>query len=331
MKIKHLLIVNLILILLILGNYWSKNSDKKYIFNRNYSPKSIKVIASKKINIENNLYYTAPSEFIALYKRTIEQKNPVLKGKLLGINPQFKEEDIFTYPIHPDLNPIILFLSKDYCLYTDKWRLYLNNTPIAENMRVINAIRYNENEIVLLGESSTGNLGTFGFFILDLKKQQVREVYSLQTDKISNFPKHFLQYEGNFKILNSKVVYINKKSSNGWIIDNEKILEFHTKDNTPLPSVIKYNENYFYERGKTFNANANFYLTKNFICVFSSRIKNKNEIVIDFYNYQGKYLNSKKVEIKDQEAQNIINVFNSNEKVCIAFINKLVLIEQNDS
>ncbi|MFC0343065.1 hypothetical protein [Epilithonimonas hispanica] len=170
--------------------------------------------------------------------------------------------------------------------------MYLNNKLISDKIKVVNAIFLNKEKILFLGEYYDGNGFNFGFFYFDLNTKTIEKLNIIRSDSLSFFPKLFLQYTGNFKKYENKIVYVNEKSSNAWVIENTEISEFATKDKTPLPTIINSDNNYYYERGKTYNTNSDFFLTEKNVCVFSNRTENKNEIVIDLYKYNGKYVNN---------------------------------------
>lgn len=328
MKIKHLLIINAFLIFIILFNFVFKNDNKTYTFNRNFTKNRLQVI--KKYDIRNLNYFTTSSDFIALYKKQSNFENQFVEGKLLELNENFIENSSFKFPINLDFNPVILNVSKNVLLYTHKWNLYINNTLINNNkIKVVNALFYNENKILFLGEYQNKKDFDFGFFLLDVNSKIIQKIYTIKNDSTSYFPKYFLQYEGHFKKYGNKIVYVNKKSSNVWIIENNKVSEFRTKDKIPLPNIINQDENYYYERGKTYNVNQDFFLTEKSIYIFSSSIENKSEIILDSYQYDGKYMKSYKIPIKGQSSQEVINVYSNENYLGVAFLNEIVLLKKN--
>ncbi|MCZ2085058.1 MAG: hypothetical protein LC112_12390 [Flavobacteriales bacterium] len=325
MKIKHLLVINVFFIIIILFNFVFKNDNKKYIFPRNFTENKIQVV--KKYDLSNIKYFTASSDFIAIYSKQLNTENHFVVGKLLDLNENITENSTFKFSINPKFNPVILNISKNFLLYTQKWNLYINNILVNDKIKVVNALFYRESQILFLGEYQDKEGFVFGFFLLDLKSKVIKKIHTISNDSQSHFPKYFLQYEGNFKIYGNKMVYVNKKSSNVWVIENNKASEFKTEDKTPLPSIINSDDNYYYERGKTYNANPNFFLTEKYVCVFSSRTENKAKIIIDFYKYNGKYVNSYEVPIKGESVQNIINVYSNKNFVAVAFVNEIILLK----
>lgn len=208
MKIKHLLIINFFLILIIFVNFVIKNDNKKYIFERKFTENKIEIV--KNYDLRKVKYYTASSHQIALYNKQSDSGNICIEGKLLNLNPDFSINSTFKFSVIPDSNPVILNISKKYLLYTLKWKLYINNILLSDRISVANALFYNENQILFLGEYQDKDGYNFEFFLFDLKSKTIEKIQVIKNDSVSYFPKYFLQYDGTFKKFGNEIVYVNK-------------------------------------------------------------------------------------------------------------------------
>lgn len=100
---------------------------------------------------------------------------------------------------------------------------------------------------------------------------------------------------------------------------------FQTKDRTPLPKIIKNSDSFFYDKGKTYNTkNMDFYLDNDGIHIFSCRNINKNQIVVDYYSFDGSYNNSYTIPI-EEFSQNLMNVYTQKNLVALTFVNKIII------
>lgn len=182
---------------------------------------------------------------------------------------------------------------------------------------------------ILLGGLDKNDGGKFGFFQYNLSNQELKSIHIISEYTISDFPKLELQYEGKFHKNGNNIVYINKKSSNVWVFENWKLFKhFQTKDKTPLPQIIKQGDLFSYQRGETYNANADFYIHNKNIYIFSCRNKNKNQIVIDCYSFDGIYKNSFILPFKEF-SQSLMNVYTKDDLIVLSFISKLIIYKQH--
>jgi len=321
-KLKHLLIINLFFGLIIYFNFSDSSfSKKKYTFERIYKQS---ILAPENICIK-----VSDSTFTPVYPSHIPNtfSSKVYKNytnyELTFYDISVGIKSVKTIQLKNDLSPI--YIMKDSILSTDKFaHLNVNNNLIPIDHLKVTAVTKIKDEYLILGEYSDKKNFSYGFFKLNKSFNKLSVVDIIYKSKLSVFSEYSLKYNGSFfyAIDSEEIMYTLNKSSSIIIFKDFKLIsKINTLDKTPLPNIIRNRDILVYDRSGTYNTNSASFIYKNQVHVFSNRNTEIKKVTVDVYGLEGNYIFSYILPDIANEAQNIFQIFTSNDKIIIAFEN----------
>lgn len=199
-------------------------------------------------------------------------------------------------------------------------RVYVDNLPAFKAMAdssakvpslqrmfpsAIDAMILVDGRYLVLDMSYSDSTGSFAFFIKNKQRsgQHITDslmIVSLHQDSYHLKQERFLAYEGHFTNASGFITYTFYHCP--WIYvfmqDGTFITVIQTKDNVPLPTIIRYKEYFFYKRGATFNSNQASFCDGLYVYVISYRVPSAiDNFLVDIYDLSsGRYVGSQIVE-----------------------------------
>lgn len=202
MKLKHLLIINILLAIIIFLNYFSFNKKKDNVFERTLSSSPISTVqkdfiflntpTSRMINSSRNICITEngkDSMSLSVYK--FDFSVPILK-KEQSLSQNFN-----------------LFFDSTFLYSINKGLLYINGSPVNQlkNLKILNLTVFN-GEILTLGELNHNNAFILGFYRISPYNFKIEKLITLKENSLSHYPEYFLSYMGSFSPAEEKKSYI---------------------------------------------------------------------------------------------------------------------------
>ena len=233
--------------------------------------------------------------------------------------------------LHSSAN--VLLVDENYVIYSYKKELYQlnlkNDLTIKSKLKNVDisfiiSLGESSNRYLFFGEVFENNAYETGFFILDMVNNKIVKSKMLQTNNNSYKPEIVTMYAGIFqKTGKNSIVYTCEKNAKIFLFNGNGFFEkeLTTKDNTPVPSVIKNSNNeYFYSRKGLQYTNSGVFMDNKNIFVFSMASTFIDKIIIDQYSLETmKYIQSFKLDYNNFNSNDIANVIIDNKKVIIRF------------
>lgn len=193
--------------------------------------------------------------------------------------------------IYEDIVDENIFYISNFSIYKKTNEKTIKITP--DKLNVIKFIIINDN-ILILGEyKKNNNEYVLGFFIL--KNNTLNLIHELHRHPTSKKEIMSLTYSGFFMKQKDKIFYTCYNYSGIYIFNSNINITYNkkikTKDNTPLPSIVKNGKYLNYNRYNSFSTNKGVLYLSDYIFIISDRIKERG-LVIDKYTINGKYLSS---------------------------------------
>jgi hypothetical protein len=336
-----------IIFVIVLLNIFDSNSKKEYLFDRKFIAENIlsfekkynKMDQSKDVVSEYIMYVRSDNSIVEQGKKIFDNDRNDHKFYFSDLNFISKTTKSALLPNRCN----IILCDKNRLFYTLEFKLFeydfatktsreikLKNFK-AFSLKSLSNDKYNT-KFLCFGESFVNGKFCTGFHIIDIDSTSIITSKVLQNSRITSMPKNSLVYTGCFTTSYDKSVisYCCDKYSKIYFFDSNGnyIKELITKDNVPLPKILKNQEgNSFYSRGGTWTTNLGMFIKNDGVFVFSGRSKKENtiikggsKIIIDQYSYNTlQYVQSFKIDYNNLNSRNITNVFIAKDKIVVGF------------
>lgn len=313
-------------------NLSHSNSIKDYSFNRKFSKNEI-------LKFENKYNLLGNDNTYQLFSSTRES---IVEGKLKEFESEESNYDLFfsdgsfSNKTHKVLKlPIsnVLLIDKNYTIYSHNKNLYqldlATNFSIkttVKNINVCSIIRlYNmPNMYLFFGGAFLDNTYKTGFFVLDMLNNKIIESKIIQSDSASYRLDTITMYAGYFqKTADNSLIYTCERNPMIFIFNSKGVSykEIMTKDNTPMPKIIKNSRNmYFFSHDGSTYTNSGVFTDNDNLFVFSMASKFRDKIIIDQYSKKTKkYVQSYKLSYNNYNSNDIANVIIDKDKLILKF------------
>ncbi|HEX7868474.1 MAG TPA: hypothetical protein VF455_00025 [Chryseobacterium sp.] len=276
-------------------------SNKKFLFNRNYTT-SISFKKVSEYDLEGNNVTTNKGVYNIL---KTNNGRTMIDYKIDFISYYGKKEDGMKISLPSDYH--IDYLDNSSAIMIDNFKLKLYSFKDKklsliqiENFKVFSflPIKNSKGSLLVLGEFKTQkNDYVTGFYTIN-ESNHLKLVYAIETNKTDLSIDNALIYAGKFTDLEAeKIAYYCDKYSKIFFFKNGNFTdEFQTDDNSPKAKLLKGPEGTYYKRGDTFTTNNAVFEKDGKLFVFSARTDNVDSIVIDVYDLNfNKYIYSTKI------------------------------------
>lgn len=278
-------------------------------------------------NSTNELFYTNNS--------IVEGKFKDVRGSKKIFNLFFSDCSFTNKKNRNILLPVdsnILLIDNKSVIYICKSKLYKLNleTNVTNETKIKNvdisfvvSIDESSNKFLFFGEMFENNMYKTGFFVLNVSNNSIIESKVLHANKKSYSPEFIVMNSGFFqKLGDSSIAFTCDKNSQIFLFNENGVFVkmFNTKDNTPMPKVIKKSDSYFYSHAGLNFSNSGLFVNKDNLFVFSMASKYSDKIIIDQYSKSTlRYIQSYKLDYKSNNSSKIDNVFIDKNKIILKF------------
>ena len=213
-----------------------------------------------------------------------------------------------------------------YCISSSS--LFLSNTTeqlifskAKLSLRFINATPINDSTLLVLKTDPIANNNKTSFGTLNVNTKQFAELekgdFLPEKKKYQVYQEQVLAYDGKFLNTNGIITYTFTHLPYIYVFDKtgKLIKNVKTLDNVPAPSIIKFEDFYIFERGKTFNSNVGAFVKDNSLFVLSFRIAAPAHYIIDKYNlhkgeYQGSFTIPNQNNMNNRDIEKLVFLHN---------------------
>jgi hypothetical protein len=314
-------------------NLFDSNNVNYRFFERKYN--NTKVLTLVKLNKKmSNLNYidNVPSNDSIIEMDKEPEGEDSLKCHFYCCDFNFKKIKIKQIILPKNCN--VIFYNNNKTFYTRGFQFYscdLSNNKISKynlkNFKIasIKFLYNSKNEFIAFGEIKQKNMFNTGFFKIDLDNNTIVPIKIVDKNNESQFLTNTLKYAGDFSyFINERIFsYTCDKSAKIFFFNVQGIYikEVTTNDNVPLPQILTNEKgDSFYGREGTWNTNTGIFLKNNFVYVFSSRSKEKYDLILDKYSYTTtKYIESFKIRCNEYSSRDITNMFFKNDLLIVTF------------
>lgn len=339
MKMKNKFFVGVVtfigtlILIVIFLNIFDSKSKRHFDFKRNFTQMLLLNFEKKysKMNEAQYLRFVQSDSLIVEYdSKSLDTINRQHRFYFSNLSFTSKSTQDLVLPESSN----VIYCNDSLLFYTCKFKLYEYNfkSKVSRdiNLGTLNVFSLkllpdSKDKFICFGENYDSKKYNTGFFIVNFKTSQVFTSQILEKTNHTSMPKNGLVYSGKFNNSFDKqlLFYCCDKYSKIYFFDKNGIFkkELVTNDHTPLPKILTNKKgDTFYGRGGTFTSNMGMFMRDDKIFVFSSRLNDKSDIVIDEYSYSTlEYTRSFKLKFNNLSAQDIGNVIIDKERIILVF------------
>jgi hypothetical protein len=314
-------------------NFSHSDSYKTNYFERKFSEKEI-LKFDKNYNLLCNDFtygiFKSSNDYIVdgnLKNKDLISKN--IECNIYISNNSFSDKKHKTIKL-PDSN--VLLVDENNILYSHGSILHVLNLKTSKiskskikNVNILNIISLGNlpNKYLFFGGAIINNVQKIGFFVIDLIDNTISESKIIETNTTSFRLDIVTMYAGCFqKTVDNSIIYTCERNPKIFMFDEFGIFYnvLITKDNTPMPEVIKDSNGYCTFSRKSWFTNSGVFLDKENIFVFSLVSKIQDKIIIDQYSKKtNDYIQSFKLDYNNFNASDIFSVVMCKNGITIKF------------